>query len=187
MRVSGIYIGYRVSHASCQRHRAPRRERSCATRMVDSRVHPTNFRSGSRVPMLGAAVAIALRSAAGESHRFAWSVGGAIRRFRPLPFRCNAMIEPVIRPRARRGTRRPRILRAAPLRVRAWTGRSAVSSATDTQRPRIATAGTGRTRVSVARLSRSRLQRMRTSTAHTQPVISLRKRRSPSHPRLISG
>jgi hypothetical protein len=97
------------------------------------------------------------------------------------------MVEPIIRPSARRDHRRPRILRAARLRVRAWTGRSAVSSATDTRRPRFATAGTGRTRVSVARLSRSRLWLERARRAHARPVISLRKRRSLGNPRLISG
>ena len=97
------------------------------------------------------------------------------------------MVEPIIRPSVLHGVRRPRIMRAAPLRVRAWTGRSAVSCATDSQRPRIATAGTGRTRVSVARLSRSRPWLERVQRAHTQPVISLRKRRSPGNPRLIGG
>lgn len=49
---------------------------------------------------------------------------------------------------------RPRfVLRSAPLAVRAWTGRSALSTATTTSRPHIATAGARRTRVSDMRLA----------------------------------
>jgi len=97
------------------------------------------------------------------------------------------MTELVIRPRALSGKRRPRILRTAPLRVQAWTGRSAVSSATDTQRPRIATAGTGRNRVSVARLSGSRMWLRRAPRTVARPVITHRKLRRIGHPRMISG
>jgi hypothetical protein len=43
--------------------------------------------------------------------------------------------------------------RSAPLFVRAWTGRSALSSATSTPRPYIATAGERLTRVGAMRLS----------------------------------
>lgn len=43
--------------------------------------------------------------------------------------------------------------RSAPLAVRAWTGRSALSTATTTSRPHIATAGARRTRVSEMRLA----------------------------------
>jgi hypothetical protein len=121
--------------------------------------------------MLGAAVARSLRSAAGESRRFVWSVGGAICFSGPSRIRSDSMREPIIHPRAFDSVHHPRILRAAPLRVRAWTGRSAVSSATDTRRPRIATAGTHRTRVSVARLSRSRMWSRRALRALTRPVI----------------
>ena len=97
------------------------------------------------------------------------------------------MGEPAIRPRAFRGIRRARLMRAAPLDVRAWTGRSAVSSATDTLRPRIATAGTGRTRVSVARLARSRTWLGRARRAVTRPVITRQKHRSLGNPPTISG
>jgi hypothetical protein len=45
------------------------------------------------------------------------------------------------------------VLRAAPLAVRVWTGRSALSAATTTHRPHFATAGTRHTRVSAMRLS----------------------------------
>ena len=136
--------------------------------------------------MLGAAVASSLRSAAGESRRFVWSVGDAICFSVRSRIRSDSMREPIIRPRALDSVRRPRILRAAPLRVRAWTGRSAVSSATDTQRPRIATAGTYRTRVSVARLSRSRMWSRRAPRALTRPVIPRRKSRSFGDSRMTS-
>ena len=97
------------------------------------------------------------------------------------------MVELVIRPRALPGNGRPRILRTAPLRVHAWTGRSAVSCATDTQRPRIATAGTGRTRVSVARLSGSRMWLGRVPRSLARPAITSEKPRRTSHPRMIGG
>jgi len=97
------------------------------------------------------------------------------------------MIERVIRRRARRQFARLRIVRAAPLNVRAWTGRSAVSSATNTARPPIATAGTGRTRVSVARLHRSRTGRLRAARALARSVISPSKSRSLAYPRMVSG
>ena len=47
---------------------------------------------------------------------------------------------------------RRRALRAAPLGVRAWTGRSAILAATSTPRPQIATTETGKTRVSDLRV-----------------------------------
>ena len=58
------------------------------------------------------------------------------------------MSEAVVRPNpvqqlSVRGTRR-----AAPLAVRGWTGRSAISSVTTTPRPAIATTEEGKTRVS---------------------------------------
>jgi hypothetical protein len=104
-----------------------------------------------------------------------------------LAFRVDVMVEPVIRPHAPRFVARLRIVRAAPLDVRAWTGRSAVSAATNTVRPPIATAGTGRTRVSVARLHRSRTWRQRAPRALARPVISPPKPRSLAHPRIVSG
>jgi len=97
------------------------------------------------------------------------------------------MVEPVIRPHAPRLVARLRIVRAAPLNVRAWTGRSAVSSATNTARPPIATAGTGRTRVSVARLHRSRTWHQLAPRALARSVISPSKPRSLAHPRIVSG
>ena len=45
------------------------------------------------------------------------------------------------------------VTRSAPLAVRVWTGRSALSAATTTSRPHIATAGARRTRVSEMRLA----------------------------------
>jgi hypothetical protein len=51
------------------------------------------------------------------------------------------------------GQKRQRaVVRAAPLAVHVWTGRSALSAATTTARPHIATAGARRTRVSGMRL-----------------------------------
>jgi len=97
------------------------------------------------------------------------------------------MVEPVIRPHAPRFVARLRIVRAAPLDVHAWTGRSAISAATNTVRPPIATAGTGRTRVSVARLHRSRTWRQRVPRALARSVISPPKLRSLAHPRIVSG
>jgi hypothetical protein len=63
------------------------------------------------------------------------------------------MSEAVVRPNSVqqlsvRGTRR-----AAPLAVREWTGRSAISSVTTTPRPAIATTEEGKTRVSGMRVS----------------------------------
>ncbi len=46
-----------------------------------------------------------------------------------------------------------KVMRTAPLAVRVWTGRSALSIATTTTLPHIATAGARRTRVSDVRLS----------------------------------
>jgi hypothetical protein len=119
--------------------------------------------------------------------RFAESVGGAICRFQLETPRCDVMVEPVIRPHAPRLMARLRIVRAAPLDVHAWTGRSAVSAATNTVRPPIATAGTGRTRVSVARLHRSRTWRQRVPRALARSVISFQKPRSLVHPLIVSG
>lgn len=57
--------------------------------------------------------------------------------------------------------RQRRVLRAAPLAVRVWTGRSALSAATTTHRPHFATAGTRHTRVSAMRLSAPHLRARR--------------------------
>jgi hypothetical protein len=48
------------------------------------------------------------------------------------------------------------VVRVAPLAVRVWTGRSALSAVTTTSRPHIATAGARRTRVSEMRLAAPR-------------------------------
>ncbi len=45
------------------------------------------------------------------------------------------------------------VMHSAPLAVRVWTGRSALSAATTTSLPHIATAGARRTRVSDMRIS----------------------------------
>jgi hypothetical protein len=45
------------------------------------------------------------------------------------------------------------VTRTAPLAVRVWTGRSALSAATTTSLPHIATAGARRTRVSEMRIA----------------------------------
>jgi hypothetical protein len=125
-----------------------------------------------------------------------WSPGESIdsheRRRRDSSFQrshspVDAMVEPVIRPHAPRFVARLRIVRAAPLDVHAWTGRSAVSAATNTVRPPIATAGTGRTRVSVARLLRSRTWQQRTPRALARSVISPPKHRRLANPQNVSG
>jgi hypothetical protein len=82
---------------------------------------------------------------------------------------------------------RRRLVRATTADVRAWTGRSAMSSATDSVRPRIATAGTGRTRVSVARISGSRMGRCEPSSTLTHPAITLWKPGSLHRPPQVSG
>ena len=118
------------------------------------------------------------------------SRGASAARFVVLTLhtpRCDVMVESVMRSHAPRLVARLRIVRAAPLDVRAWTGRSAVSAATNTVRPRIATAGTGRTRVSVARLHRSRTWRQRAPRALARSVISPWKPRSLAHPQIASG
>lgn len=63
--------------------------------------------------------------------------------------------------------------RAAPLDVHAWTGRSALSSATTTPRPHIATAGARRTRVSAMRLSASRIDRQLAVGVPIRPVTTM--------------
>lgn len=82
---------------------------------------------------------------------------------------------------------RRRLVRATAADVRAWTGRSAMSPATDSVRPRIATAGTGRTRVSVARFPGSRMGRRDASSTLTHPAITSRKPGSQDDPHIVSG
>jgi hypothetical protein len=79
-----------------------------------------------------------------------------------------------------RRARRRHALRAAPLDVRAWTGRSAVSSATTTLRPHIATAGARRTRVSAVRLSASRRR-----SAFAMRATTIRPGRTALEPRNV--
>jgi hypothetical protein len=62
---------------------------------------------------------------------------------------------------------------AAPLGVRAWTGRSAVSAATTTARPHIATAGARGTRVSEMRLVGARIARVFHVGTPAHPVIAM--------------
>ena len=54
---------------------------------------------------------------------------------------------------------RARVARPAPARVRSWTGRAAMSVATDSGLPHLVTAGTHRTRVSEMRLAAARTGR----------------------------
>lgn len=70
--------------------------------------------------------------------------------------------------------------------VRSWTGRSVVTSATDRVRPRFATAGMHRTRVSEMRDHASRIGTVRTLGASTVPATTPNLRRRPSSP-LASG
>jgi hypothetical protein len=77
--------------------------------------------------------------------------------------------------------------RPAVLDVRAWTGRSALSSATSTPRPHIATAGERITRVCAARLPASRIDRRRTNNASIAPVASVSEPRIPGRHHALSG
>ena len=70
--------------------------------------------------------------------------------------------------------------------VRTWTGRSVVTSATNRVRPRYATAGMHRTRVSEMRDLASRSGVVRTLRAPAGPVTTSDTRRRPSSP-LIRG
>ena len=95
------------------------------------------------------------------------------------------MIEAVSRPAIARAGKR-RVARAAPLGARAWTGRSAILSATTTPRPPIATPETGTTRVSGMRLS----ARTPGQLAIELPAVPGRiafARRKAGHPPLTSG
>lgn len=70
--------------------------------------------------------------------------------------------------------------------VRSWTGRSVVTNATDRVRPRFATAGMHRTRVSEMRDSASRITVVRTRSALSGPATTSILRRRPFSP-LTSG
>ena len=76
--------------------------------------------------------------------------------------------------------------RPAPLDVHAWTGRCALSSATSTPRPHIATAGTRRTRVSAMRFLAARI----VPSLHKRASAgsgSTRARREPGYYHALSG
>jgi hypothetical protein len=66
--------------------------------------------------------------------------------------------------------------------VRSWTGRSVVTSATDRVRPRFATAGMHRTRVSEMRDAASRASVVRNCSAPSGPATSSAGRRRPFSP-----
>jgi hypothetical protein len=70
--------------------------------------------------------------------------------------------------------------------VRSWTGRSVVTSATSRVRPRFATAGMHRTRVSEMRDSASRTGIVRSFRALAAPLTTSSLRRRPFSP-LTSG
>jgi hypothetical protein len=65
------------------------------------------------------------------------------------------------------GTRK--LAKGAPLNVRAWTGRSALSLVTTTARPALATAGAGKTRVSEMRDSAGRTPLARPAHRRMKP------------------
>ena len=77
--------------------------------------------------------------------------------------------------------------RPAPLAVHAWTGRSAISSATTTSRPHIATAGARRTRVSEMRLLAARIVRPFLNGASSDSVRNLLEPRQPGRYHALSG
>jgi hypothetical protein len=97
------------------------------------------------------------------------------------------MIEPNANLTTARIRSRRAFARAAGDVARSWTGRSVVTSATDRARPRFATAGTHRTRVSETRLFASRTTTPRIERARTGPVTTPIQRRRPSAPLIISG
>jgi hypothetical protein len=66
--------------------------------------------------------------------------------------------------------------------VRTWTGRSVVTSATNRVRPRFATAGMHRTRVSEMRDVASRISVVRTLRTAADPVTTSDTHRRPSSP-----
>jgi hypothetical protein len=77
--------------------------------------------------------------------------------------------------------------RPAPLDVHAWTGRSALSSATTTSRPHIATAGARRTRVSEMRLLAARIVRSLLNGASIDSVRTVLEPRNPRPYHPLSG
>jgi hypothetical protein len=80
------------------------------------------------------------------------SLGDAALRLSRSPVHTMQLVAtPVIAARPE-GTRPPAPC-ASPARVRSWTGRSAMSCATDSALPHLVTAGTRRTRVSEMRIS----------------------------------
>ena len=77
--------------------------------------------------------------------------------------------------------------RGATLAVHAWTGRSALSSATTTSRPHIATAGARRTRVSDVRLPAAGIVRPLRNGAATNSAVTLLKPRGTGASHALSG
>ncbi len=133
---------------------APRAESERAK--LDSPRAGVMLKAGSRVPMLTMVAAQLRPAAVATNHEFVASVGGAICRFWLWLEGVTDMEDVFTTALTTRRARGRHALRATPLDVRAWTGRSAVSSATTTLRPHIATAGARKTRVSAVRISASR-------------------------------
>lgn len=79
-------------------------------------------------------------------------------------------------------TTRRAVARTARGSVRTWTGRSVVTSATNRVRPRYATAGMHRTRVSEMRDAASRIGVVRALRAPAVPATTSDTRRRPSSP-----
>ena len=79
-------------------------------------------------------------------------------------------------------TTRRAVARTARGSVRTWTGRSVVTSATNRVRPRYATAGMHRTRVSEMRDVASRISVVHTLRAAADPVTTSDTHRRPSSP-----
>jgi hypothetical protein len=74
-----------------------------------------------------------------------------------------------------------RVSRPDALGARAWTGRSALSSATSTPRPHIATAGERITRVGAARLAAGRLDRQHAASIRAATSVSEPRRPGRDH------
>ena len=114
-----------------------------------------------------------------DTSRFWGRLDTARRPLLRMPMtRSTAILAPV---QSRRAAARP--VRAS---VRSWTGRSVVTSATDRVRPRFATAGMHRTRVSEMRDAASRASAVRAVSALSGPATSSDSRRRPFSP-LTSG
>jgi hypothetical protein len=71
--------------------------------------------------------------------------------------------------------------------VNAWTGRSAMSPATTTLRPHIATAGARRTRVSQVRLLAARITRLLPNGASGDSARTMLEARAPGLHHALSG